>query len=232
MSIYAIGDTHLSFSSNKPMNVFQGWEDYVDRLERNWRALIRDDDTVVIAGDVSWALKLDEVTEDLRFLDSLPGKKLIMKGNHDFWWQTKKKLDGFIEENGFKTLSILFNNAYKADDYVICGSRGWFFDDSEGSVKKVLNREAGRLRISIESALELTDDVGKIIVFLHYPPVTLEQQCDEIMDVLKGYGIRRCFYGHLHGPSLKNAVNGVVDGIDFRLVSADFLRFCPKLVEK
>ena len=230
MSIYVIGDTHLSLSADKKMDVFPGWEDYVFRLEKNWRALVKPEDTVIVAGDISWALRLNDVTEDLRFLDSLPGQKIILKGNHDYWWQTKKKLDEFIEANGFSTLKILFNNAYAVEDKVICGSRGWFFDDDEGTDRKVINREAGRLKMSIEEGLKITDDKDKLIVFLHYPPVTLLQKCDEIMDVLKEYGIKRCFYGHLHGPSLKGAVNGIVDGTDFHLVSADYLGFCPKLV--
>ena len=232
MSIYAIGDTHLSFSVEKPMSIFPGWEDHVSRLEKNWRALVGEDDTVVIAGDVSWALKLEEVRADLEFLNSLPGKKLIMKGNHDYWWQTKKKLDEFIEENGFSTLRILFNNAYEIENSVICGSRGWFFDDEGPDAKKVLNREAGRLKMSIEAALNITEDRERIIAFLHYPPVTLLEKCDEIMNVLKTYGIKRCYYGHLHGPSLRGAVNDEVDGIRFELISADHLRFCPRLIEK
>ena len=232
MSIYAIGDPHLSLSSDKPMDIFPGWDDYVGRLKRNWEALVKPNDTVILAGDISWALKLEEVKADFAFLDALPGKKLILKGNHDYWWQTKKKLDDFIEKNGFSSLSILFNNAYRIGDTVVCGSRGWFFDDDEGKEKKVLLREAGRLRMSIEAALELGGTSENTVAFLHYPPVTLELQCEEIMDVLKEYGIKKCFFGHLHGPSLKNAVNGVVDGIKFELVSADYLKFCPRLVKK
>lgn len=232
MSIYVIGDTHLTFGVNKPMDIFRGWDNYVERLENNWRKLIKNEDTVVIAGDISWALKTQELIPDFAFLHSLPGTKIIMKGNHDYWWQTKKKLDEIIIQNNFTSLKILFNNAYKIGDYVLCGSRGWFFDDLSGADQKVLNREAGRLQMSIDAAKEMTDDPDKIIVFLHYPPVTLERQCDEIMNVLKSNGIRRCYYGHLHGVSLKNAVNEVVDGINFKLISADFLSFCPKLVEK
>ena len=128
MSLFAIADTHLSFGTDKPMDIFGGWSDYTERLGKNWRAVVSDDDTVVIAGDISWAMKLEEAKADFSFLDSLTGKKLIIKGNHDYWWQTKKKLDLFLTENGFDTIEILFNNAYRVGDFTVCGSRGWFYD--------------------------------------------------------------------------------------------------------
>ncbi len=229
MSLFAIADTHLSFGTDKPMNVFRGWDNYVERLEKNWRAVIDDDDTVVIAGDISWAMKTEEAKKDFAFLNSLPGRKIIIKGNHDYWWQTKKKLDEFLEENNFDTIEILFNNAYKAGNFAVCGSRGWFFDAENDAGKKVLLREAGRLRMSIKEAKKLSD---KPIAFLHYPPVTLSQSCNEIINVLKEEKIERCFYGHLHAQSVYSAFTGKFDGIDFKLISADFIQFCPKLIEK
>ncbi|MBR6568720.1 MAG: metallophosphoesterase [Clostridia bacterium] len=228
MSIFAIGDTHLTFSTDKPMDIFRGWTDYVGRLEKNWRAVVGEDDTVVIPGDISWAMSLEQAKTDFAFLDSLPGKKLIMKGNHDYWWTTKRKMDAFISENGFDSLSILHNNAFRVGDFTLCGSRGWFFD-AENSDSKVLLREAGRLEMSLEEGKKLG---GELIVFLHYPPVMSNMVCKEMMDVLKKHGIKRCFYGHLHGESTLRAVKETVDGIKFSLVSADFLEFCPKLVEK
>lgn len=229
MSLFAIGDTHLSFSCDKPMNVFHGWDNYTERLEENWKKLVDFDDTVVIAGDISWAMKLEEAKADFDFLNRLPGRKIIMKGNHDYWWQTKKKLDEFIAANGFETIDIMFNNSFRVGNVAVCGSRGWFFDAESDGNKKVLLREAGRLRLSIESAKKLGCEP---IVFLHYPPLTNEKCCNEIMQVLYDYEIKRCYYGHLHGKSVYNAVNETSHGIDFRLISADFLRFCPKLVEK
>lgn len=229
MSLFAIADTHLSFGVDKPMNVFRGWDNYVERLEKNWRAVVGDDDTVVIAGDISWAMKIEDAKEDFAFLSRLPGRKIIMKGNHDYWWQTKKKLDEFLKENNFDTVDIMFNNAYKVGDFAVCGSRGWFFDDEKEADKKVLLREAGRLRMSIEEGKKLSD---KLIVFLHYPPVTLSKSCDEIINVLKEEKIERCFYGHLHAGSAYSAFTDKLDGIDFKLISADFLQFCPKLIEK
>ncbi len=229
MSIYAIGDTHLTFSTDKPMDIFRGWTDYVLRLEKNWRAVVGEDDTVIIPGDISWAMSLEEVKADFEFLHNLPGKKIIMKGNHDYWWNTKRKMDAFIAENKFDTLSVLHNNAYKVGNFSVAGSRGWFFDAEKQADKKVLLREASRLERSIEEAEKLG---GEVIVFLHYPPVMENQVCNEIFDVLKKHGIKRCFYGHLHGESCLRAVCDTVDGIKFSLVSADFLEFCPLIIEK
>ena len=228
MSIFAIGDTHLTFSTDKPMDIFRGWTDYVERLEKNWRAVVGEDDTVVIPGDISWAMSLEQAKKDFAFLDSLPGKKLIMKGNHDYWWTTKRKMDTFLSENGFDSLSILHNNAFRVGDFTLCGSRGWFFD-AENSDSKVLLREAGRLDMSIAEGKKLG---GELIVFLHYPPVMTNMCCKEMMAVLKKHGIERCYYGHLHGESTLRAVRETVDGIKFSLVSADFLEFCPKIIEK
>lgn len=229
MSLFAIGDTHLSFSCNKPMDIFRGWDNYTERLEKNWRAVVTNRDTVVIAGDISWAMKLENAAKDFTFLESLPGRKIIMKGNHDYWWQTKKKLDEFIEAYGFKTIDIMFNNAFKVGDFTVCGSRGWFYDAEKDADMKVLRREAGRLQMSIDCAKSLG---AEPIVFLHYPPLMQSQQCNEMMEVLKMNKIKRCFYAHLHGGSVGLAFNGELDGIKFRLISADFLDFCPKLIEK
>lgn len=228
MSIFAIGDTHLTFSTDKPMDIFRGWTDYVERLEKNWRAVVGEDDTVVIPGDISWAMSLEQAKNDFAFLHSLPGKKLIMKGNHDYWWTTKRKMDTFLSENGFDSVAILHNNAFRVGDFTLCGSRGWFFD-AENSDSKVLLREAGRLDMSIEEGKKLG---GELIVFLHYPPVMSNMRCNEMMAVLKKHGIERCYYGHLHGESTLRAVRETVDGIKFSLVSADFLEFCPKIIEK
>ncbi|MGN0467459.1 MAG: metallophosphoesterase [Acutalibacteraceae bacterium] len=228
MSLFAIGDPHLSFSCDKPMDVFYGWDNYVQRLEKNWRTVVGEEDTVVVAGDISWAMKLFEAADDLAFLNSLPGRKIIMKGNHDYWWQTKKKLDEFIAENGFDKIDILFNNAFKVGNIAVCGSRGWFYDAEKSADKKVLLREAGRLKMSIDFARKFDCEP---VVFLHYPPIMYGQVCEEMINVLKEENISRCFYGHIHGQSVKNAFNGNYDGIEFRLISADFLEFCPKLIE-
>lgn len=229
MNIFAIGDTHLSLGTDKPMDIFKGWDDYVPRLEANWKRVVDNNDVVVIPGDISWAMSLEKAEADLKFLHSLPGQKIIMKGNHDYWWNTKRKMDNFLSEKSLDSISILFNNAFRFGDTTICGSRGWFFDAESDADKKVLLREAGRLRFSIEAGKKLG---GNIVAFLHYPPVTKLQRCEEMMDVLKKAEIKRCYYGHLHGASVFNAFTDTIDGVKFNLVSADFLKFCPEFIGK
>lgn len=227
MSLYAIADTHLSFGTDKPMDTFEGWNNYTERLKTNWNKLVNQDDYVVIAGDISWAMNFSELTADFDFIDKLNGHKIILKGNHDYWWNTAKKMNEFIAENKFDTISILHNNSFDFDDFSVCGSRGWFFDSDESKDEKVLNREVNRIKMSIDSA-------GKSdkIVFLHYPPVTMNEKCDEILNLLKQEGIKKCYYGHLHGVAAKFAVDDNIDGIDFKLISADRLNFVPYLVKK
>ena len=225
MALFAIADTHLSFGTNKPMDSFPGWNDYVQRIEKNWNKLVTDDDTVVIAGDISWAMNFDELRADFDFLNKLNGTKIIIKGNHDYWWNTLKKMNEFIEQNHFDSIKILFNNSYTVGDVSVCGSRGWMFDGDDEHDEKVLSREVGRLRLSLESAQS-----ENRVVFLHYPPVTTDSKCDEILSVLKEYCIKKCYYGHLHGKAAKIAVDDTIDGIEFRLISCDRLSFVPKLV--
>lgn len=228
MSLFAIGDTHLSFGTDKPMNVFRGWDNYVERLESNWKRVVKQDDTVVIMGDVSWSMNLDGAYEDFRFLDSLPGEKIILKGNHDYWWNTKKKTDEFFKNNSFDTLNILFNNSYRVGDISVCGTRGWFFDAENDADLKIVNREAGRLRASIAEGKKLG---GEPVVFLHYPPINSERKCEPILNVLIEEGITHCYYAHLHSASAAFSFNGTAYGIKFELMSADWLGFCPKAVQ-
>lgn len=228
MALYAIADLHLSLGTDKPMDIFKGWQDYKERLEKNWRALVNDDDTVVVAGDISWAMKLEECYEDFKFLDSLPGVKILIKGNHDYWWATKKKIDEYLEQNNFNTIKILFNNSFVVDGINICGSRGWYYDADTQADIKVINREVGRLKLSLDSVKD--KDVTPV-VFLHYPPVYSELECQEIMDTLVSYGIKECYYGHLHGVHThRNAVIGDYKGINMHLISCDFVDFMPILV--
>jgi predicted phosphohydrolase len=222
MAIFAIGDLHLSLGAEKPMDIFPGWEGYLPRLEKNWRALIQPEDTVVLAGDISWAMKLEDTAADFTFLQNLPGQKLLMKGNHDYWWTTANKMNRYLEAQGFTSLHILHNNAYTAEGYAICGTRSWLFDPGEEHDEKIMNREIGRLKMSLNAA-----GAGEKLVFLHYPPVYPGTSAPEVIQTLKEYGIRRCYYGHLHGQSLRYAVQGEVDGICYKLISADGLGFCP-----
>ena len=225
MSLFAIADTHLSFGTNKPMDSFPGWNDYVERIEKNWNKIVTADDTVVIAGDISWAMNFDELKADFEFLNNLNGTKIIIKGNHDYWWNTLKKMNEFIDKNHFDTIKILFNNSYIVDGISVCGSRGWMFEGEDEHDEKVLSREVGRLKLSLDSA-----ESENKIVFLHYPPITTDSKCDEILSVLKQYGIKKCYYGHLHGKAAKIDVDDTIDGIDFKLISCDRLSFIPKLV--
>ncbi len=224
MSLFAIADLHLSLSADKPMDIFPGWTEHVARLEKNWQERVSPDDTVVIPGDISWAMSLQSALEDFRFIDRLNGKKIIAKGNHDYWWTTVSKIERLFSDSGIGSISILHNNFYRYGDIGICGTRGWINDGSEPRDKKVILREAMRLERSVKAAV---DGGCTPVAFLHYPPVFMEDRNAEIMEVLKAYGVKLCFYGHLHGYAHKNAFIGECEGIEFRLISSDFLHFCP-----
>lgn len=227
MSLFAIADTHLSFGTNKPMDTFEGWQNYTEKLRKNWNNIVSDDDYVVIAGDISWAINFDELVPDFAFIESLKGKKIILKGNHDYWWNTIKKMNEFLEKNNFTTIQFLYNNSIDFSDFSVCGSRGWMFDTDEEQDEKLLNREVVRLEMSLKSA-----KCDEKIVFLHYPPVTTTDSCKEIFDLLLKYGIKKCYYGHLHGVAAKYAIDGTVNSIDLKLISADRLQFVPYLIKK
>lgn len=227
MALYAIGDTHLSLASNKPMDVFGGgWEGYVDKLRAGFAA-VQPEDTVVLCGDLSWGMSLEEAREDFAFLDALPGgRKLLLKGNHDYWWTTASKMNRFFQENGFHTLEILHNNCAWYEGVALCGTRGWFYEEDRGEHSaKIFNRELIRLEASLKAAGE-----REKLCFLHYPPLYKGYRCQEILDLLGRYGVKACYYGHLHGPSHRLAIEGRVDGVDYRLVSADYLEFQPKKI--
>lgn len=228
MSLFVIADLHLSFGTDKPMDVFQGWQDYTKRLETNWRSLIKDTDTVVIAGDISWAMKLEETIADFTFIDNLPGKKILMKGNHDYWWSTKNKMDNFLIDNGFSSLNIQFNNAFEADGKIICGTRGWLYNSATDEDIKITNREVGRLELSFKDAERLE---GEKVAFLHYPPVYDNMECEPILDLMREQGIKDCYYGHIHGKhAAKKAPTGEYKGIKMHLISCDYVNFTPVLV--
>lgn len=229
MSLFAIGDPHLSFSCDKPMDIFRGWDDYVSRLEKNWNSVVTENDTVVVPGDISWAMGLTNAKKDFEFLNNLNGNKIILKGNHDYWWNTMTKMNSFLTENEFYSIKILHNNSYKIGDFAVAGTRGWFYDDTCEADKKVLLREAGRLQTSINEAKKLG---GEVIVFLHYPPISATQKCDEILNVILENDIKRCYFGHLHGFVPPENTYLEYEGVKFSLVSADKLNFCPKIIEK
>ena len=226
MALYAIGDLHLSLTVNKPMDIFgPGWTDHVQRLENAFSKL-NDEDTIVLCGDTSWGIDFEESLEDFRFIDNLPGKKLILKGNHDYWWNTASKMKKFFLENELTSLEILHNNSFVYGDYAICGTRGWFYEEERsGHNVKVLNREIGRLEASLKTAGD-----RPILAFLHYPPLYSGYRCPEVIAKLEEYGVERCYYGHLHGPTHKRAIEGALGGVEYHLVAADYLGFVPKKV--
>lgn len=224
MALYAIGDLHLCLGAEKPMDVFGGaWVGYMDKL-RVGLSGITPDDTTVLLGDLSWALSLEGSKADFAFINEIPGRKIILKGNHDYWWSTSKKFGEFCDKNGFSDMHILNNNHFEYEDIAICGTRGWFFEENRSGKEdeKVFLRELIRLETSLKSA----GDREKV-VFLHYPPLYKGYRCHEIMDLLHKYEVRRCFYGHLHGASHGLAMEGLWEDIDFRLVAADRLNFIP-----
>lgn len=230
MSLFAIADLHLSLGTDKPMDVFEGWRDYVPRIEENWRSCVAPDDTVVIAGDISWAMKLEEAVADFRFINSLPGRKLILKGNHDYWWSTRKKIEAFLEENRFSSIGIVHNSAVEAGRFAVCGTRGWLYDAESAEDKKIVSREVGRLNASLDAAEKCEK---KPIVFLHYPPVYGGMECREIMDVLVNRRVADCYYGHIHGSAAaKRSPTGEYRGVQMHLISCDYLGFRPLLVNE
>lgn len=227
MALYAIGDTHLSLRSDKPMDVFGGgWEGYVDKLRQGF-APVEDTDTVVLCGDLSWGMSLEEARDDFAFLNSeLPGEKWLLKGNHDYWWTTASKMNAFFQANGLTRLHILHNNCAFYGDTALCGTRGWFFEENgTPHWEKVFNRELIRLEASLKAAGE-----REKLCFLHYPPLYRGYRCQEILDLLERYGVRLCCYGHLHGASHRLAIEGVQGSVEYRLVSADFVGFRPKKI--
>ena len=227
MALYAIGDLHLCLGAPKPMDIFGGnWTGYMDKL-KDGLSRISEDDTTVLLGDLSWALSLEESAADFAWINEIPGRKIILKGNHDYWWSTAAKFSKFCEANGFENLNLLNNNFYEYEDWAICGTRGWFFEEERSGThdEKVFKRELCRLESSLKAAGE-----KRKMVFLHYPPRYKGYECREILELLEKYEVRRCFYGHLHGGSHKLAMEGLWDGVEYRLVSADYLNFRPYTV--
>lgn len=228
MSLFVIGDTHLSFGvPEKPMDIFSGWENYQALLEANWRRTVKPDDTVVLAGDISWGMSMEAAKADFAFLQSLPGQKIILKGNHDYWWNSMKKMTEFFAANGFDSLHILHNNCYAYENYGICGTRGWVNMPGESADAKVMAREQQRLRVSLQAAEAqgLTP-----IAFLHYPPVYWDSRNELMLSVLHEFGVKDCYYGHLHGSAHAKAAKGIEDGICYHLISGDYLQFLPEKI--
>lgn len=229
MSIFVIADLHLSFSENKPMDIFgENWNDHANKIKENWMKQVSENDLVVIPGDFSWAMHLKDTYEDFKFINELPGKKVLLKGNHDYWWTTIKSMKQYLADNNFNNIEFLQNNAIVYEDKIICGTRGWTFLESENS-KKMINRENERLKLSLQAGIDTYGTNKPIIVFMHYPPYVNNDnaQIDKMIfiDTMKKFNVQQCYYGHLHGNSHKDAIEETIQGIKLNLISADFLKF-------
>ena len=233
MAIFTIGDLHLSFNDDKPMSVFgENWEGYEDKIKKDWIEKVKENDLVVIPGDFSWSMYLENTYLDFSYINKLPGKKLLLKGNHDYWWSTLKKMRDYLEEKEFQNIDFIYNNAYEYENKIIVGTRGWS-QSEEKEDKKILDREKIRLELSIKDGIEKYGNEKEIIAFMHYPPITkhniTENEPTDFIRLMQKYNIKRCYYGHLHSTSIKEAVEGEFFGINFKLVSADGIEF--KLVK-
>ncbi len=226
--IYAIGDLHLDFLKNKPMDVFgANWVNHEEKIFSNWKKLISLDDLVLIPGDVSWAMRLEESYEDLKRIDELPGKKIISKGNHDYWWESKRKMNNL----NFKTINFLQTNSFIYNNVGIGGSRGWISKDSENfdsHDEKIFNRELNRLDMSL-SSLD-NKDIDNKIVLLHYPPFNSDLTPNEFVYLMRKYNVDICVYGHLHAEGHRYVVEGDIENINFHCVSSDYINFIPKKI--
>lgn len=224
-----MADLHLCKGNpEKTMSIFNGWQNYQELIEKNWKELISDSDTIVLPGDISWGMSLKEAAPDFKFIEQLPGQKIVIKGNHDYWWTTKKKMEDFFAAEGCTSIKILHNNHYRYGEYGLCGTRGWVNMPGETQDEKVLRREVQRLETSIRSAL---DEGLKPIVFLHYPPIFATNFNYDILDVLYRYKIEECYYGHIHGKSAHDlCVKNTYDGINFHLIAGDYLQFIPEKI--
>ncbi len=226
MALFVIADLHLSLGTDKPMDKFSGWEDYVGKLSDNWHKSVKENDTVVIPGDISWAMRLENTVKDFSFIDALPGKKVLMKGNHDYWWNTKTKMEAFVAKQGFSSIVFLHNDCVISQNIAICGTRGWLFEDGQPHDQKVMAREVGRLTSSLQMAEKANPGLEKV-VFLHYPPLYQSASSQELLKVMADFGVKRCYYGHLHSASIRYATQGMRGGIKYSLISADALGFNP-----
>ena len=229
MSRFVIGDLHLSFNQNKPMDIFgEHWKGHEEKIKQDWIKKVKENDLVIIPGDFSWETYLENTELDFSFLNNLPGKKLLLKGNHDYWWTTLTNMKKFLKEKDFTNIDFLYNNSYEYEDKIICGTRGWSIADHEAD-KKLINRELIRLELSLKNGIEQYGNQKEIIVFMHYPPITkstiLSNQEADFVNLMKKYNVKRCYYAHLHGVSINDAIEGNIEGIEFKLVSADGLDF-------
>lgn len=231
MSVYSISDLHLSFGMDKPMSVFgEQWEGYEERLRKNWEAVVRPSDTVVLPGDFSWGMHLWETVRDFSFLESLPGIKILSKGNHDYWWETANKLESFVQDHGFTTVRFLHNNAHFVGKTAICGTKGWALSLDGPEDERLYRREMIRLELSLNEAMK--KGAEEILLFLHYPPfLKTGFEHGAFFDLIARYPITTCAYGHLHGYGGQHAYKGDKNGVLYLPVSCDLVDFSPVLIK-
>lgn len=227
MAIFALADLHLSFGTDKPMDVFgPKWEHYTEKIYENWQSVVSNDDLVLIPGDVSWATYISDAYEDFKFLNELKGRKVIIKGNHDYWWTTLKKMDEFLSDNSFDTIKILNNTAVEFEDTAICGTRGWSVqDNNDEDDERIIDREKKRLILTLEEAVKLKKK--RLVVGIHYPPFDRHGEENGFLEIMRNYGVDICVYGHLHSYAHKNAVEGILNGVELHLVAGDYVDFRP-----
>ncbi len=227
MSIYAISDLHLSFNTDKPMNIFgDNWKNHEKKIQESWITTIKNEDTVLLPGDFSWGMTFEEAKLDFEYLNRLPGRKIMLKGNHDYWWGTLNKIKAFFKSNNFNDIDILYNNSYLVEDKIICGTRGWTISGNDEENEKIYKRELLRLEISLKDGINKYGESKEIIVCMHYPPTndTLMEN-SEFIQIMKKYNVKKCVYGHLHGEAHREAIEGYIDRIEIKLVSCDYTEF-------
>ena len=229
MAIFAIADLHLSFNEDKPMNIFgEKWQNHEEKIKQDWIEKVTEKDTVLLPGDFSWSMYLKDTKADFEYLNKLPGRKILLKGNHDYWWSTLNKMQKYVEENNFKNIDFLYNNSYEVEDNIIAGTRGWVQSNEEED-KKMINRESIRLELSIKDGIQKYGEDKPIIICMHYPPYTNYNKQNLIdspfIEIMRKYNVKKCIYGHLHGESIKEAIQGNIKGIDTKLLSADGVNF-------
>ncbi len=224
MSIYAISDLHLSFNTNKPMDIF-GWNNYEEKISQDWRTNVKEEDLVLLTGDFSWEMKLENTYKDFQFINNLPGKKLLLKGNHDLWWTTLKRMREFLKEKEFNNIDFIYNNSYEFENYIIAGTRGWNLVSENIDDKKIKDRELLRLENSIIDGIQKYGEDKPIIVCMHYPPLLKDLKNNEFTKILEKYNVKYCLYGHLHGKSHMNVFDGIYNNVAYKMVSCDYTGF-------
>lgn len=220
MKVFAISDLHISTTTNKPMDIFGGkWKNYMEKIREDWLNKVSDEDIVLIAGDLSWAMKMNEFEQDIKQIADLPGKKVFIKGNHDYWFTGILKVTAVLPENMY----VIYNTALKIGDYVICGTRGWSVEEQTEEAQKLYKRETLRLELSLNEMQKLREDNDKVICMLHYPPFNVKRDNNEILDLIEKYKVDTVVYGHLHGESCKKDLVVNLKNAKFYLTSCDIL---------